>query len=94
MTPHCAEGFFYHHWHRCFEGIYCCVRCWIIAPDQETEPVVKLEDVPSESASLAPTLLADPRFRYEPPELVVAALALLAGILAGLEELIQVSLPQ
>ena len=61
MTPHCAEGFFYHHWHRCLEGIYCCVRCWIIAPDLETEHVLKWEDVPSGSASLSPVRLAGPQ---------------------------------
>jgi hypothetical protein len=94
MTPHCAEGFFYHSWHRCLEGIYCCVRCWVIAPDLETEHVLKWEDVPSESASPAPMLPADPRFRYEPPELAVAALALLAGTLVSLEGLIQACLPQ
>ncbi len=94
MTPHCAQGFFYHSWRRSNEGLYICARCLTTALVQGTALYEKLEDVLSESALLALGLLADPRFRYEPPDLAVAALALLVGSLAGLEGLLQVFLPQ
>jgi len=88
MTPECRGGFIYHSWRSFRAGYYECRRCFrIIEHGLGKLTCVKSVDDQSESASPAPMLPADPRFRYEAPQLAVVEPALPADILADWMEL-------